>query len=102
MHTSRIFYNELYLILGEQPCHRIKYGALNFTNIPALTVTCYFQHQQSSCTMLCGLNLMGIHGGQLLFVTTQHRTSTGKGGKTPQAHVQFFDNPPTRAWIKMK
>ncbi|XP_041361068.1 DNA mismatch repair protein Msh6-like [Gigantopelta aegis] len=25
-----------------------------------------------------------------------------QGGKTPQAHVQFFDDPPTRAWIKMK
>ncbi|XP_076349800.1 LOW QUALITY PROTEIN: DNA mismatch repair protein Msh6-like [Tachypleus tridentatus] len=23
-------------------------------------------------------------------------------GKIPQIHVQFFDNPPTRAWVKMK
>ncbi|KAL3892164.1 hypothetical protein ACJMK2_004398 [Sinanodonta woodiana] len=25
-----------------------------------------------------------------------------KGGKTPQIHVQFFDQPPSRAWIKTR
>ncbi|XP_064596885.1 DNA mismatch repair protein Msh6-like [Liolophura sinensis] len=25
-----------------------------------------------------------------------------KGGKSPQVHVQFFDDPPSRAWVKSK
>lgn len=25
-----------------------------------------------------------------------------KGGKKPEVHVQFFDTPPTRAWVKAR